>query len=279
LGKIGYRPIALLSFPPDTFDGAYWPIKKLTLYVLAGRATARRCNVTIAINMIVAAVGASVLSSRRRQLVIVGSGGHAKVVIELVRALEQFDIVGCLDPDPSAGDGMGLPILGGDEELEKLYRLGVRSAFVALGANRLRIKLGTALINQGFEVPSLVHPCATVSLSARIGRGVVIMAGAVVNAQATIGDFCIVNTLSSVDHDCVLGTGSHVAPRSALAGSVQLGIGVFMGIGSVAINNIEIGDFAVVGAGGVVVSDLAPGVLALGVPAKSRVKTSSNAAV
>jgi UDP-perosamine 4-acetyltransferase len=206
----------------------------------------------------------------REPLIVVGSGGHAKVVIEVVRATGRFKLLGCIDPHPAVSEVLGVPILGGDEEMPRLYKSGVRHAFIALGANRLRIKLGLTSMDQGFDLPSVVHPSATISPTARIGRGVVVMAGAVINANAVIGDFCIINTLAAIDHDCVLGAGVHVAPRTALAGCVQLGEGVLLGVGAVVIPNIEIGDYAVVGAGGVVVRDLPPGLVAVGVPARPR---------
>ncbi len=96
------------------------------------------------------------------------------------------------------------------------------------------------------------------------------MAGAVINACAKIGDFCVVNTLAAIDHDCVLGAGVHVAPRTALAGGVELGDGVFLGVGASVIPGMKIGDCAIVGAGGVVVRDIPAGAMVMGIPARPR---------
>ncbi|PXA96510.1 hypothetical protein DMC18_01255 [Caulobacter sp. D5] len=206
-----------------------------------------------------------------RGLVIVGSGGHAKVIIEIARAEGRFDLVGCTDSHSTAPDVLGVPMLGDDSMLPGLLANGTRHAFVALGANALRLRLGRALLAQGFEMPSLIHPSAIISPSARIGRGVAVMAGAVINASAEIGDFCIVNTLASIDHDCVLEDGVHVAPRTALAGCVHLEEAVFLGAGAVAIPGIRVGTRTVIGAGGVVVSDLPPNAVAVGVPARPKI--------
>jgi len=206
----------------------------------------------------------------KRGLVIVGSGGHAKVIIEIARAEGRFDLVGCTDSHSTAPDVLGVPMLGDDSLLPGLLANGTRHAFVALGANAPRLRLGRALLAQGFEMPSLIHPSATISPSARIGRGVAVMAGAVINASAEIGDFCIVNTLASIDHDCVLEDGVHVAPRTALAGCVHLEEAVFLGAGAVAIPGIRVGTRTVIGAGGVVISDLPPNAVAVGVPARPK---------
>ena len=207
------------------------------------------------------------LAEARSPLVIVGSGGHAKVVIEIIRAQGVFDIIGCTDPGAS-GEVLGVPVLGGDERLDELWRDGIKHAFIALGSNALRVRIGRKLIQKGFQLPAIVHPAATISPTASLGRGVAVMAGAVVNAAAKIGDFAILNTLSSVDHDCVLGEGVHIAPRSALAGGVQLGDAVFFGVGASAIPNIHVGAHTTVGAGAVVVRDLPGGVTAVGAPAR-----------
>lgn len=209
-------------------------------------------------------------------LIVIGAGGHAKVVIEAIRAQGLFEPVGCTDPNASGAEVLGVKIIGGDDQLDVMRAEGVRHIFVALGEGRLRMRIGAALLQKGFVLPSVIHPAATISPSARIGRGVVVMAGAVINAEASIGDFAIINTLASIDHDCVLGAGVHVAPRTALAGCVELGEGVFLGVGAVVKPNIKIGDHVVVGAGGVVVRDLPPGIEAIGVPAKPRSKEPSS---
>ena len=200
-------------------------------------------------------------------LICVGSGGHAKVVIEIARAEGTFDVIGCTDP-VNREPVLGVSVIGNDNELDRLWRQGIRHVVVALGANRTRLRIGRSLRERGFVVPVLVHPSATVSPTARLGSGTVVMPGAVVNAEAAIGEFAILNTLSSVDHDCVLGDGVHVGPRSVLAGAVRLGEGVFLGAGAVAIPGVSIGAYTTVGAGGVVVSDLEAQVTAVGVPAR-----------
>ena len=204
-------------------------------------------------------------------LICVGSGGHAKVVIEIARAIGTYEVVGCTDPI-NREPVLGVPVIGDDGQLESLWEQGFRQAFVALGSNSLRLKLGRRLRSIGFQMPALVHPAATISPTARLGEGVAVMAGVVVNAEAVVGEFAILNTNCSVDHDCVVGDGAHVGPRSVLAGSVRLGEGVFLGAGAVVIPGIEVGAHTTVGAGGVVVSHLGQNVIAVGVPARVKAR-------
>ena len=203
-------------------------------------------------------------------VVVLGCGGHAKVVIEVLRAEGRLRPVACTGAAPAPAAVLGVPVEGSDDALPGLRDRGVRHAVVAVGGNRLRLRLGRALASLGFEAPATVHPSAVVSPTARLGRGVVVMAGAVVNAQAEIGEFAIVNTRASVDHDCVLGPGVHVAPGATLAGNVTLEEGVFIGAGAAVVPGARVGAYTVVGAGAAVVRDLAAGVTATGVPARPR---------
>ena len=202
-----------------------------------------------------------------RAIVIIGAGGHAKVCIESLRAAGEeiaFCVGGAGDPEQC----LGVPVLEGDDHLARLRAEGYSRAFVALGSNRLRAKLGSVAVALGYELVNAVHPHAVVSPTARIGVGIAIMAGAVINAEATIGDLAIVNTGATVDHDCVVGASAHIAPQTALAGCVTVGDGAFLGAGVRVIPGMAIGGGATVGSGAVVISDIGQGVTAVGIPAR-----------
>lgn len=204
-----------------------------------------------------------------RPLVILGAGGHAKVVVELIRAMDAgFRIVGLLDADPTPRTVAGAPVLGTDALLPELYNQGVRSAFVAIGDNGVRRRAAAAARGQGFELVNAISPRATVSPTARLGAGIAIMAGAVVNAEASLEDLVIVNTGAVVEHDARLGIAAHAGPGSVLAGNVEMEAEAFLGAGACAIPGVRIGAGAQVGAGASVVSDIPAGVLAYGVPAR-----------
>lgn len=200
-------------------------------------------------------------------VVMIGGGGHAKVVIESLRAAGE-SIAAIIDADPTPREVLGVPVVGDDLALRDLRNQGLSRLFVAVGDNRLRETLGRRARELEFSLVNAVHPSAVISPSARLGDGVAVMAGAVINAESQVGDLAIINTGAVVDHDCRLGTACHVAPASALAGGVSLGDRAFLGVGVRVIPGLTIGDDTIVGAGGVVVRDLPAGVLAVGAPAK-----------
>lgn len=208
------------------------------------------------------------MTARPLRTVVVGAGGHARVVLSILRTHPQVTVIGVVAP--SLGSIRGLPLLGGDEDLASLPGQGIEAAFVAVGDNGRRMELFGRCLSLGFELVNAIHPAAVIDRTVRLGRGVAIMPGAVINCDAVIGDAAIVNTSASVDHDCVIGPGSHVAPGAHLSGYVALGAGVLVGIGaSVGLGApIAIGDGAVIGAGAAALRDVPAGVTVAGLPAE-----------
>ena len=209
------------------------------------------------------------------QVIGLGAGGHAKVVIEILRLIEQYQIVGLLDRKPEnwGREVLGVPILGGDELLKEIYTKGVRCAFIGLGTTgntTPRTELYARARNHGFELAPAVHPQAIISESAMIGCGPTIMASAVINAGARLGDNVVVNTGAIVEHDCILSSHVHVATGARLAGGVQVGEGAHIGIGATIKQLVRIGDNAVIGAGAVVINDVPNDVVVVGVPARAK---------
>jgi UDP-perosamine 4-acetyltransferase len=202
-------------------------------------------------------------------VVIIGGGGHAKVVIESLRAAGHT-VAAVIDADPTPRRVAGVQVVGDDSALPRLLGEGITQAFVAIGDNRLRSRLARGLREQGFELVNAIHPSAVISPSAKLGAGVAVMAGAVINAESEIGDLAIINTGAIVDHDCRLGAACHLGPASALAGGVRIGDRAFLGVGARVIPNMTIGADAIVGAGAVVVRDLSDAVVAVGVPARTK---------
>ncbi|WP_457587926.1 acetyltransferase [Ensifer canadensis] len=211
----------------------------------------------------------SISHSGTTPIVVVGAGGHAKVVIDSIRLAGRFHVLGCLTNDVHATAPSGLPNLGTDDKIPELIAQGVNHFVCALGNNQLRIKIADLIKNYGGTLPVIVHPSAVVAESAILSDGTVVMAGAVVNSDARIGFASIVNTLAAIDHDCVVGPGVHIAPRVALAGWVQVGARSFLGIGTSVIPNIRIGADCIVAAGAVVVRDVSDKERVAGVPAKA----------
>jgi len=203
-----------------------------------------------------------------RRLLVIGAGGHARVVIDIARAAG-FDPSAALDPSEVGSVCNGVKVIGGDDLAEREYSLGMRSAVVAIGDNRLRMKLGQRLRTIGFALPPLIHPSAMLSPSARVGEGSVVMPLAIINASAAIGEMVIINSGAIIEHDCKIGDGAHVAPGCCLGGTVSVGTGTLVGIGSVVRPEAQIGDFAVIGAGSTVIRNIAGHGVATGCPARA----------
>ena len=201
-------------------------------------------------------------------LVLVGAGGHLKVVIEVARAAGRFSVLGMIDTRPPAATVLGVTVLGGDEILPRLRGEGVAWAFVALGSNAARQRSGEGLRAAGFRLATLVHPSAEVMPSASVGEGVAVMARVVVSAEARVDDLAILNTGAVVEHDNLIGAAAHVAPLAALAGNVRVGARALIGVGSAIRPGVSVGEDAVVGAGSAVVADVPAGATVGGVPAR-----------
>jgi len=192
------------------------------------------------------------------QLVIIGAGGHGKVVLDIVRAAGLHEPVAFLDADPAmaATEVGGVPVIGATNLLPKLRQQKVRHAIVAIGDNRARLQYAGLLRGQGFELVNAVHPAAFVSPTARLGSNVVIAPLAAVITDARVGDSAIVNTSAVVDHECEVAEGAHVGPGAKLAGRVRVEAGAFVGIGATVIQCLTVGRYAMVGAGAVVTVDV-----------------------
>jgi UDP-N-acetylbacillosamine N-acetyltransferase len=200
-----------------------------------------------------------------KQIVIVGAGGHGKVVADVVRAGDAFAIAAFVDERALQRDGdlyLGVRVLAGGDALERARALGIGYALVAFGDCKGRLGACERLRANGFEIVSAIHPRAVVAPDVNIGAGTVIVAGAVINCDARLGEAVIVNTSASVDHDCVLDDGVHVEPGAHVGPSAHIGRATTIGMGAIVGKGRRIGAHAHVGAGVVVSRDLADGATA-----------------
>jgi UDP-perosamine 4-acetyltransferase len=203
----------------------------------------------------------------KENVIVLGAGGHAKVVIEILQASGEtvdYCVSGTHGPDTCAG----VSVLEGDEHLPLLRQRGYGRAFVAIGSNTIRQRMADVVRRVGFQLINAISPHAIISPSARLGGGIAVMAGAVINAASVIDDLVIINTGATIDHDCHIGSGVHIGPQCALAGNVTVGEGAFLGTGAKVIPGMQIGRRAIVGAGGVVIRNIPDGAVAVGVPAR-----------
>lgn len=208
-------------------------------------------------------------------IVGLGAGGHAKVVIEILQLGGQYELIGLVDPksDLKGELVLGVPVLGGDEQLPMLRARGVEYFFVGVGSAsvlRRRRRLYEFALRQGMQPVAAIHPNATISPSATLGMGVTVMAAAAINADARLGDNVIVNTGAIVEHDCVIGNHVHIATGAKLSGGVIVGNETHIGVGAVIRQCIQIGTGVSIGAGAVVVKVVPDSQLVMGNPARLR---------
>lgn len=199
-----------------------------------------------------------------KTIYIVGAGGHGRVVADIAR-LNGYDDIRFLD-DAEHPDLKKRYVLAGTTQLLAQVSPGV--AFIAVGDNYVRERLFRQVEALGWQLPNLVHPKAVIADSVVLGKGIVVMAGAVVNPDAVIEDGCIINTGATVDHDDRIGEFSHLSVGAHLAGMVTIGQHVWIGIGAVVRNNCFIVDDCLIGAGAVVVKNIDMSGVYIGIPAK-----------
>ncbi len=205
-------------------------------------------------------------------IILLGGGGHARVLIDLIHVGKEYQISGILDPDLQVGQKVkGISVLGTDAELPNLLDQGITNIVIAVGSvrsNLLRKKLFEQSEALGFKIPVLVHPRSIVSADVQLSDGVQVMAGAIIQTDTTVGEGAVINTGVQVDHECHIGNQSFLSPGVVLSGGVVVGDNAFLGAGAVVIQGVKIGEGAVIAAGAVVVQDVKSGALVKGVPAR-----------
>lgn len=194
----------------------------------------------------------------QRVTYLIGAGGHAKVIADILVACGRPPVA-FLDDAPAHSRLRGITVIKGLELPEP-----GSAVIVAIGDNCTRERLARRY--SIFDVA--IHPSAYVSRDAEIGPGTVVMAGVVINAGSRVGSHCIINTNATVDHDCLISDFAHVAPGATLGGHVRVGVGSMVGLGANVIHGREIGEHTIVGAGATVVRDLPSCVVAIGSPAR-----------
>lgn len=189
------------------------------------------------------------------RLIVFGSGGHAKVVIEAVLANKPDREIIILDDASTTRNRsiFGIPVSGGRNSLESLRGHAVA---LAIGDNHARAELVAWLITNRHRLQTVIHPTAVIGRSVQLGEGTFLGAGAISIADAQIGAAAIINTGATVDHDCVIGEAAHIGPGAHLCGGVRIGARTLIGVGASIRPGIVICDDVVVGAGSVVVKDI-----------------------
>ncbi|MGI5887115.1 MAG: acetyltransferase [Syntrophomonadaceae bacterium] len=215
----------------------------------------------------------------QKPIIIIGTGGHAKVLIDTLKS-QSANIIGVTNPAPElyGKDIMGIPIIGDDESI---LQYGINDIVLVNGIGMAsnfsrRMEIYDTFKKRGYIISKVIHSSAVISPEACLAEGVQVMAGAIIQALATIGINTIINTKASVDHDCKIGNHCHVAPGATISGGVTIEDNVFVGAGAVIIQGIHIGASCTVGAGTVVTENVMEGTTVVGSPARVVNKTFNN---
>ncbi len=212
-----------------------------------------------------------------RPVLILGAGGHGRVVLDILLQTGRYEVVGFLDNNSEIHGRRidGLPVLGPIDALPELAeQQRCDGVIVAIGDNGVRRGVARQVEAAGLELINAIHPSATLARNATLGRNVVVAAGVVLCAHCQIGDSVILNTGCIIDHQTMIGEGSHICPGVRVAGRVKIEPGTFVGIGATVIPKVTLGCESIVGAGAVVIEDVPALATVVGVPAR-RVKLAS----
>lgn len=194
---------------------------------------------------------------RTDKVYLYGASGHAKVVIDIAKQA-YIDVPCLIDDNPVLNELAGLPVVHSANSLSPII--------VTIGDCQIRRKIVEKLGER--EYVTLVHPKVVLADSVKLGVGTVVMAGSILNPNASVGNHCIINTGATLDHDVKVGDFVHIAPHTTLCGEVEVGEGTWVGAGTTIIQGIHIGKNCFIGAGSVVVKDIPDGVLCYGNPCR-----------
>lgn len=207
-----------------------------------------------------------------KPIIIIGAGDHAKVLLDIL--LEQdVTVIGLTDKNISKGNCIyGVSVIGDDSEILKYEtdEIELVNGIGSVGNTLIRQKVFSSLKEKGYGFRSVIHESSIISKRTKLGEGVQLLAGTIVNTEAEIGDNTIINTKTSIDHGCVIGKHCHIAPGCSFSGCVRIGDCTHIGTGTSIIQGINIGKNVLIGAGSVVINDVSDHEKAFGVPARVR---------
>lgn len=202
------------------------------------------------------------------KLIIIGAGGHGKVIADIALKAGVYREIAFLDDDKETKECLGFPVLG--MCLNAMNYVDEADFFVAIGNVKARKSILEQLKKNGATITTLIHPAAVIGSQVEIGEGTVVMAGTVINSNSIIGRGCIINTGSSVDHDCYIGDYVHVSVGAHVCGNVKIGEATWIGAGATVVNNIAVCCNCVIGAGAVVIKNIDKKGTYIGLPAKRK---------
>ena len=208
----------------------------------------------------------------KKTVLIVGASEHSKVIIDIFEKEGKYEIAGLIDDSRKiGGETLGYKIIGNESDLPNFHlKYPNWKLFIAIGDNWVRHNVVNRIIHKipDIEFASAIHPSAQIGKDVKIGKGVAIMAGAIVNSSSFIGDFTIINTKASLDHDCEMQPFSSLAPNATCGGKVSVGAFSAISISATIKHGISIGSHTIIGAGSVLLKSCGDQLILYGCPAK-----------
>ena len=206
----------------------------------------------------------------RNDILVIGAGGHCRVVLSILSYYKELNVIGIADRDSKnlGEDILGIQVQYTWDDFQAVYDEGVLNAVLAVGSNKERKHLFNELTEIGYSIKTLIDPSALIDKGAKIGIGTTICMGVKIGPLVSIGDNCIIYTGTVIDHETIIKNDCFIAPGVCIAGRVSIENGSFVGIGCSIKEKIKIGANTVIGAGSVVINDFPPNTKAAGVPAR-----------
>ena len=207
-----------------------------------------------------------------KNILIFGSGGHAKVIVDIIEKQEEFNIAGFIDGYKEKNSViMGYRVIGDEFSLEDIIVSNeIYGGIIGIGDNLIRAKVRDKIIKiiPNFKFVNCIHPKSILGKDATLGVGNVLMAGAIINSSTRINNHCILNTNSSIDHDCLMSDFTSIAPNATIGGNVKIGDYSAIGIGVNIFHNVNIGYNCIIGGGSLVCHDTKENSIYYGSPSK-----------
>jgi sugar O-acyltransferase (sialic acid O-acetyltransferase NeuD family) len=207
-----------------------------------------------------------------KNILVFGSGGHAKVVIDIIEKEKKYNIKGLVNNFNKHNEEiLGYRIIGDDSSIDNLVKkYEIFGGIIAIADNFKRLEMRDKIIKKipSFKFVNCFHPNSVIGKDVNFGEGSVVMAGAIINSCSSILDNCIINTNSSIDHDCIMRDFSSIAPNATIGGGVVVGAYSFVGIGANVLHNIIVEENCIIGGGSVVCENTIQDSIYFGSPAK-----------
>ena len=207
------------------------------------------------------------------KVIIIGDGGHAKTVIDIIEEENKYNIFGVTTAENKDGEFCGYKIIGTDDVLEKYFEKGIKNVALGLGGftnNNLRTEVYKKVEAMGFNIINVIHPSAIISKTVTMGNGVVIFPNVTLNSEVVIGNNIIIATNSSVDHESIIESNVLISAGVTIGAYSKICSGCLCAIGSTVVSGVVIYENTLVAAGAVVVNNIEPDQKVFGIPARSK---------